>query len=346
MKIFVNAFLENNLGDDLFVDILLNRYPQHAFYAISKDFKPRKNLKVLSNNFLIRVIRKLSLKPILANKCDMSVVIGGSMYMEETSQDTNKRFSLGRNPYYILGVNFGPYKTEKYYQNVHDFFSKAQDVCFREEYSYNLFKDLPNVRCAPDIVLSMDTSKIYVTNKKRVIFSIISCKRKINEKYEEQYQDTIIEMTKFFIEKEYEICYMSFCKDEGDERAIEEILSKTDENIKDKIATYYYRGNIEEALEQLANSQIIVGSRFHANILGMIFGKTIIPMAYSDKTKNVLEDLHFKGPIIDIKNLKQFNVKKDLTDEILNYKIDISETKKQAEEHFRKLDELLKKERE
>lgn len=345
MKIFVNAFLENNLGDDLFVDILLNRYPQHTFYTISKDFKPRKNLKVLSNNFLIKVIRKLSLKPILANRCDMSVVIGGSMYMEETPQDTNKNFSLGKNPYCILGVNFGPYKTDQYYQNVHNFFSKAQDVCFREKYSYNLFKELPNVRCAPDIVFSMDTSKIPITNKKRVIFSIISCKRKISEKYEEQYQNTIIEMTRFFIEKEYEICYMSFCKDEGDEGAIEGILNKCDENIKNKITTYYYRGNIEEALEQLANSQIIVGSRFHANILGMVFGKTIIPMAYSDKTKNVLEDLNFKGKIIDIKNLEQFNIKKDLTDETLNYKIDISNAKKKAEEHFEKLDELLKKDR-
>ena len=32
MKIFVNAYLENNLGDDLFFEILQNRYPNQEYY--------------------------------------------------------------------------------------------------------------------------------------------------------------------------------------------------------------------------------------------------------------------------------------------------------------------------
>ena len=36
MKVYVDAYLAKNLGDDLFVDILTKRYPNHSFTAISK----------------------------------------------------------------------------------------------------------------------------------------------------------------------------------------------------------------------------------------------------------------------------------------------------------------------
>lgn len=342
MKIFLDAYLEGNLGDDLFVDILLNRYPNHQFYTLSWNFLPTKNLKVFSNKFWIKVIKKLYLERLIANTCDLIVTIGGSVYIEHTG-DTKRNFSLGQKPRYIMGVNFGPYRTQKYFDKIHKVFEKAEDVCFREEYSYNLFKDLSNVRWAPDIVFSMDTDNITITNKKRVVFSIISCKRKIEEKYTVAYEEKIIEMTKFFINQGYEVCYMSFCKNEFDEEAIESILEKCDENLRKNISKYYYRGDMKEALEQLADAQIIVGGRFHANILGMLFGKTVIPMLYSQKTQNVLDNMNFKGKIIDIKKINELDIQKELTTDMLVYKQDIKYELEHAKEHFKKLDQVLRK---
>lgn len=342
MKIFIDAYLEGNLGDDLFADILVNRYPNHQFYTLSWDYSSRKNLKVLSNKFLVKVMRKLSLRSLLANTCDLSVTIGGSMYMEYDGYNKNS-FYLGKKPHYIMGINFGPYKTKEYFDIIHNVFKNAEDVCFREKYSYNLFKDLPNVRWAPDIVFSMDTSNIKITDRKRVVFSIISCRRKVEEKYTNVYEEKIIEMTKFFIDKGYEVCYMSFCKDELDEEAIEAIINKCDNYLKNNISTYYYRGNMQEALEQLADSQIIVGGRFHANILGMLFGKTVIPMLYSNKTQNVLDNMNFKGKIIDIRKIEKLDVQKELTKDMLEYKQDIKYELEHAKEHFAKLDQVLRK---
>lgn len=341
MKIFINAFLEGNLGDDIFVDLLLDRYPNHNFYTLSSDYLPTKNLKVFSNEFFIKVIRKLSLKSLFANRCDLSVTIGGSMFMEQKG-DATRNFSLGKKPYYIMGINFGPYKSQTYFDNIHSYFKDAEDICFREEYSYNLFKDLPNTRWVPDIVFSMDTSNIKITNNKRVVFSIISCSRKIEEKHTGNYEKKIIQMTKFFINKGYDICYMSFSKREGDENAISSILNKCDEELKQKISVYNYRGNRKEALEELANSQIIVGGRFHANILGMLLGKTIIPMLYSNKTKNVLDNMNFKGKIIDIRTLNEADLHEEISDKDLEYKQDIQYEIEHAEEHFKKLDKILR----
>lgn len=342
MKIYVDAYLSKNLGDDLFINILTKRYPQHKFYAISKGEKGynTKNFKVYSNMYIFKILKKFQWEKYLANHYDTVVTIGGSMFMERG--DTNRDFSMGKNKRYVLGINFGPYKTQEYYNNIHNMLSNVEDVCFRDKYSYNLFKDLPNVRQAADIVFSMDTANIKITNRKRAIISIISPKDKIDEKYEEKYEEKMLELITFLIKKEYEICLMSFCKNENDEEEIEKIYNKIPENQKKKVEKYYYNGNIEEALNTIADSQLVVGGRFHANIIGLCLGKSILPVLYSDKTLHVLEDMQINIPIIDIRKLENFNIE-SIKDEDLTRHYNIEKQKEDAQRHFEKLDLQLKK---
>lgn len=342
MKIYVDAYLAKNLGDDLFINILTTRYPEHKFYAISKGEKGynTKNFKVYSNMYIFKILKKFQWEKYLANHYDTVVTIGGSMFMERG--DTNRDFSMGKNKRYVLGINFGPYKTQEYYNNIHNMLSNVEDVCFRDKYSYNLFKDLPNVRQAADIVFSMDTANIKITNRKRAIISIISPKDKIDEKYEEKYEEKMLELITFLIKKEYEICLMSFCKNENDEEEIEKIYNKIQENQKKKVEKYYYNGNIEEALNTIADSQLVVGGRFHANIIGLCLGKSILPVLYSDKTLHVLEDMQINTPIIDIRKLENFNIE-SIKDEDLTRHYNIEKQKEDAQRHFEKLDLQLKK---
>ena len=340
MKVYIDAYLAQNLGDDLFIDILTKRYPNDKFYAISKN-KNRynmKNLKVISNSYLYRALKKFEFEKYLANMCDLVVSIGGSMFMEKN--DANRNFSLGKNKRYILGTNFGPYKTKEYYNNLYGVFKQAEDVCFREKYSYELFKNLPNVRYAPDIVFSMNVDNIKITNRKRAIISVISCKYKLDDKYSAIYRNTIIKLIEFLVKQNYDICLMSFCKEEKDEEEIEEIITQCKDNIKEKLEKYYYNGNINEALNVLGDSCIIFGSRFHANILGLLLQKTIIPIIYSDKTLHVLEDMNIKSKYIDIRNLDKFSIN-SLTEKDLNNVINIQEQQEKAKEHFKELDIAL-----
>ena len=345
MKIYINAYLNQNLGDDLFIKTLTSRYNMHEFYSISNGIYYENScfdhLKIYSNKFFYRIIRKFKLQKHLANMCNLVITIGGSMYIEKNDHDKNKDFKLGKQKRYILGCNFGPYKTEKYFNNVKKAFELAEDVCFREKYSYELFKDLNNVRYAPDILFSANINNVKITNKKRAVLSIISCQRKCGEEYKEDYEKKMIELIKFLLKRNYDICLMSFCKNEKDEEAIESILHRCDEETRTKIETYYYRGNIEEALNVIGNSSLVVGSRFHANILGMIMGKSIIPVIYSDKTKHVLEDMKINIKTIDIKNIKEFDIN-SISQEDLTKVIDVSKEKEESEKHFEKLDEILK----
>lgn len=355
-KVLLKFFGANNLGDDLFAFIMLNRY-KNNFYTYYSNYKPLQNQDniVFKSNFFKRTLDKI-LREILnihsfcesndKKKYDLEVEVGGSIFIESPKKNywhgKSKQYLKNYIPYYILGCNFGPYKSEEFLSLVkNNIFSKAEDVCFREKASYDLFSSLKSVRYAQDIVFTLDTSKIIKKNSKKVIISVIDAGKKVGLEYKEKYEEKIIEIINFFEREKYKISLMSFCKREGDEEAINSILSKIDSNLKEKIEIYNYHDNINEALNYLADSRVIVGSRFHANILGLVLEKKIIPIAYSDKTVNTFNDLEFSGKIIDIRHLEDFNFNQ--LKENLNYEFDITNIKKNAEKQFEKLDKVLEK---
>lgn len=230
------------MGDDLFVKILSDRYKNITFYSYSdynyKNVFKSSNLKIYGGNFykmINRIIKGITLKKYrladsLVKRYKFTIFIGGSMFIQNSN------------------------KVEK------SILEKANDVCFRDKNSYEKFKDLKNVRWAPDIVFTLDTSNISIKNNKKVVISIIDCSRKNNCEYKDSYEKKIIEISEYFIRKGYEVIMMSFCKFEGDELAIESIYSKCNDDLKQKLKKYYYRGNIEEALNVMADCQIIVGT--------------------------------------------------------------------------------------
>ncbi|MBO5004063.1 MAG: polysaccharide pyruvyl transferase family protein [Clostridia bacterium] len=293
-----------------------------------------KIMKIVSND-------RVSYEKIYIKKFDITVLLGGSMFIQNDKY-IKKSILENSKKYYIIGSNFGPYNTSEYHKYYENIFRGAIDICFREKHSYNLFKDLPNVRYASDIVFSMDISDIKITNNKKVVISVIECERKASIVDKEKYENKMVEMSKYFIEKGYEVTLMSYCKSEKDEEAIESILTKCDSKLKERISVYYYTGNIEEALNVMGDCQIVVGARFHANIIGLLLGKTIIPIAYSDKTINVLNDMNFKGRVLKVQDIDRFDVN-SLTEDDLNYKHDISFQIKDAQKQFERLDELLNK---
>lgn len=330
MKVFVDAYLFQNLGDDLFVHILCERYPHVDFSCVSHFHQATtNNLKVINNKLLIKLLGYEKMKMKYVKQSDLVVYIGGSMFIEGESKPSQILQSDLKT--YILGSNFGPYQNDQYVQTHRDIFKKMQDVCFRDDYSYQLFKDIDTVRKASDIVFNLQV-KPQVNSDKKAVISIIQAKAQ----YYDDYHQKMIELIKKLKQDGYKVCLMSFCRLQNDELEIEKLMQEVDVD-----ETYYYRGNIQEALATLNSASLIVGSRFHANILGLLMNKTILPICYSDKTKNVLKDIEFKGKVIDLKEIKQFDVN-SLNEKDYNYHIDITSVIQDANKMFEKLDRVLK----
>lgn len=358
-KVFIKAYTQKNLGDDLFLKIITDRYKNDFSTVTSAKYgKINNNLKMKrAYDLIIRTDRKVAsilnssslIEKYFFRKSDLVLVLGGSIFMEEypKSAEELSRFYLNCNKdIYILGSNFGPYKTKRFLKTCKEqVFPKAKDIYFRDKKTFNLFKDLNNVRYAPDIVFTLDLEKYKSLHEKRVVISVINCKKRIRQigfDASKEYEDKIIELIKFFYEKGYKITLMSFCKAEGDELTINKLKDRLNNLIK--IDTYFYDKNIEEAIEILASSEIIIGSRFHANVLGLLLEKTIIPIEYNLKTTNLLDDIGYSGIRISLKDIRLFNPT-DIDEKQLSYKCDVSKQIIEAQNNFINLDKELEKKR-
>lgn len=361
-KVFLFAYDKQNLGDDLFIHTITARYPQAQFYLRSEKkniqtFSCLPNLKVIAPAPPIaRFLRRI--RPSLAhrflhwqeNRCDASVYIGGSIFMEYPNwrhfsewwdyQAQNRRF-------YVMGANFGPWHDPEYPQVMGDIFAKMEDVCFRERYSYELFHHVPTVRQAPDILLAYPMPRTTV-KKKQIFVSVINCLGRDAahslSQHQENYIHGMTSLLRRYLDDGCSIILSSFCKEEGDEESASLLLDVLDRPGDPNIRTLHYDGTNAHALtEAIAESDYIIATRFHATVLAIAAGRPVLPILYSDKTKHLLQDLAFNGLCFDLRQKDNW----DYTLSRHNWdhpQPPLSEKVRQdATSHFEKLDQLLNK---
>lgn len=355
-KIMIYAYTNFNLGDDLFIKMLCERYPETHFILYAPNeyksyFNGLSNIIIYSrNNILYRfvnyILRKMkigvSVPKIIESKTDAVVRIGGSIFMQKddwNDLNINKKTTVEK-PFFVLGANFGPFTDPLFYKQHHELFKNYTDICFRDNYSYKLFKDLDNVRQADDIVFHLD-KKFPFKKENNIVISVIKPSyRKDLKDYDNVYFQKLKEIIEFFIQKDYKITLMSFCENEGDQEAIENIIKLIDPKMRESISKYFYKKNIDEALEIISSSLYVIATRFHAMILGWVYNKPVFPISYSNKMNNVMDDINYCGTYVDLKKIKSLKIE-DVYDGINKNIVDISPQVKNAELHFKKLDKLL-----
>ena len=360
-KVYLYAYDKQNLGDDLFVHTITKRYPKAKFYMITDAknkiaFKELKNLRVIDKESLIsRILERIRpsfnsrYQGYYEKRCDATVFIGGSIFIEyETWKQslTWWNYEAENRNFYVLGANFGPYKTEDYKNQMGEIFCKMKDVCFRDIYSYNLFSNIPTVRYAPDILFGIDMPK-REKKQKQVFVSVINCAEKEEgenylSNYEDNYFSAMLLMVKRFINDGFRVLFSSFCQIEGDEKEIKKILENLNEFEKDSIDILNYNGcNSQRILQEITNSDLIIASRFHALILGICANKPVFPFVYSDKTLNVLKDIRFNGKWCDLRTLDVSSFAELFKIEKIIEMNNCSTIFENYLKHFYRLDELL-----
>ena len=359
--VYLKCIYTKNFGDDLLISILCNRYKKHKFITVNNhketDFNLCDNLDVIYyNNFLFTLVRRISniifkkrcyLETRIIKKCEYVIVIGGSIFMETKNYTKYNRYSLWyqnlNKPYFIIGSNIGPVYTSEYIDEIKsNILNNARDVCLRDKKSYLYVKDMDNVRVSTDIVFSYDVSKYKnIKQNKKVLISVIDVdtkKAQIKNPDSNNYRKKIIELIKKFDGLGYKVELISLCKSEGDENIINSIIDDIVDEVN--VKKFFYDGNIDETINEFASSEIIIGTRFHANILGMLLNKVAIPIIYNDKTKNLLKDINFNGKVMDINKLERFNVDA-LNSDDFNYRCNIEKQILESNKHFEVIDKYL-----
>lgn len=360
-KIFVQGYWNENLGDDLFLKVLCDRYPKQNFYIFGlknklKSIKLIDNVKILKTYIpatVFRILDKINFKmngnfilstdSFILNRIknfDAYVELGGSIFMMppdtmDFKYKIRKKILHKDINYLFIGSNFGPYYNDFQVKNYNNLFKKIYGGVFRDKESFNLFKENKNISYAPDVVFNL-VDRNAIKNKNYMLVSVISLKRKLgSSKLEQKYINYLANQLNNVIQNEHKkIVLMSFCDSEGDRLICNKIKSKIKNH---KFVYIYSHKNIYESLKLIREADKIIATRYHAMILGWLYEKPTFVLSYSNKTINVINDIFPEQKFINLDDFKDFQE--------MNFSIISDEAllkaKNRAENQFQYLDHLI-----
>ncbi len=355
----IHAYPFGNVGDDLFILTLCERYPHVQFHlALQMEYAnafhdvPNLTLHTIDSwRSRIRTwIQKDSPFPRHTwQKIDATVYIGGSLFMEQFGWEKSfiqmKLMQQTGKPFFIIGANFGPYRSTTFFETYEEFFKHVTSISFRDDFSYELFAHLENVRYAPDVIFNArkDLAVEHHPTEKNMLISVIyPSVRKQLMNNDQRYFSHIARLVEDAVKRQYTVTLSAFCPYEKDDEAAAEIIKRVPEEMRKHVYTHVYDGDIEAVYDQFQQASIVVATRFHAMILGWIFQKNVFPITYSEKMEHVLEDIAYDG---DYQPIERVN--KQLSTHVYNQQpttIDLQHLAEQSERHFSALDQLLKRE--
>lgn len=310
-RIKLYAYFAGNLGDDLMVGLLRQRYPEVRFYSetwqevpgiVTWESLQRKHgrlnrlLNILTGDrwkdFYMDTVRKH-----YNRKCVCSVYIGGSIYMQRTAPETQvaqEERKLCNGPLFVIGANFGPCRDGDFPKVFEGYFRRCAGVTFRERASFERFRDCGNVNYAPDVVLNLRA--LPRQGEGTVLVSVIDLENRAGlRQYRETYESWMAALCEACVQRGKQPVLLSFCKAEGDEKAVFRILERLSPELRRQTGYLNYRGDPAEILEAYARAERIISTRFHALILALCYEKPVFSVAYSEKCQNYLKDLKFQG---------------------------------------------------
>lgn len=315
-KIFIMAYSRKNLGDDIFIKMILEKYPNFQFYMKIPDENfldwlamKYKNLHVLKGEDTDEELYKSNVEDY-----DAYIYVGGSIFMEggKVYNLTPKFYDFVRRckekniPFCYISSNYGPYKTKEYFEISRQNFKACTDICFRDKYSYNLFKDIPNVRYAPDYAFSYNLKhQEKIENSVGISVIDLNIRDYLKDKSSIYYK-WILNNIDAYIKEGYSIYLYSFCENEKDEKTIDYLMKELGEN--EKIKDVRYTGNIDEFLELYAKMEYMICSRFHAMVLSSVANQKMYVTSYSNKISNVIDDLNLDIPLLNLKDIKENDI--------------------------------------
>lgn len=348
-KILVFAYLRNNLGDDIFVNELLSRYPNDKFYINVVKYEYGKPFEKY-NNAIIKKVEEENFNQIEIQDYDGFVYIGGSIFMEGGKvynldegcyQFVKQCKELGK-PFFYISSNYGPYESEEYFNLSKRNFKNCTDLCFRDIYSYKLFKEIPSVRYAPDVAFAYNTEEIE-KKKDTIGISLIDLEiRDSIRKKEKEYINFINNNITTYIQEGKKIYLFSFCEHEGDEVMIEKLYSIRTKDFDEKnIEVIKYKDDISQFVNIYKQMEYMICERFHSLILSYVFKQKFFVISYSKKIDNIIKELELCERYIKFENIKS-NDKLELKDFNSVDSQKVQELRKKAEKQFEKLDEFMK----
>lgn len=362
-SVMLYGFYGMNLGDDLFFEKLIKRYPNTLFLVYCFEyyrpfFEQFENVKFYAfEEEMVQKVNRIGKKLkihdmfewLLLKRSHATVHIGGSIYQQIGDYELDYKLRIRRKqpfkPFFSITCNFGAFKTQEFKLKWRKQFKKFKDICFRDKYSYNLFSDLGCVRYAPDLLFSYKHSNIETVQGNVVIsvFNPFAAHRNHPENISNAYLNVLVKTVCDLVNSGKNVMLVGFCSFEGDGAFLHDLITALPDDVRQKIsADNYTFQNKEQILSALSSAEYIIGTRLHSVILGLVMGKKVLPIAYNSKIHHILGDIGYDQTIIELNEIEQYqeNGLFELLELVKPF--DVSSCTNSDDLQFEKLDKFLK----
>lgn len=332
-RILLKFYMDVNLGDDLMVNMLLERFPHTDFYIHTKNtlsldiFSKYPNLKLLEKGYLQAITGKM--------KFDAYMVIGGSVLdynsfiglcyqIKEVLFGTLLAFK--RTKTVVIGANTTSFAKSWYSLLCRLVFvlriKLLSLITVRDLFTYEKIKKYgkSKTRFYPDIVFGyQQTDAVSVDNPEptaktlgiSVFYNRASAQKDI------RIYRKIAEIANAYLRKgNRRVTLFGFDTDNSnDSYAVLQVYRMLER--KDKADMVLYYGDSSDFLKKFKRCDAFITVRFHALVLALKLRVPFIPIIYANKTQNLLTDLDYKGISYDFASLPDLDVDR-LMDELEN----------------------------
>jgi colanic acid/amylovoran biosynthesis protein len=314
LNIFLEAFIDKNLGDDMMIETLVSRYPRVLFYALGPEnynddrpYSDWNNLIIVNRQFWESYLSFF----------DGYVNIGGSVWQDygdnqewyRVRQITLQQMREQKKPRLMIGNNIGPITTkqgESFFENM---MKDVDEITLRDITSFNWAKQRlreDQIRLTADLVFTQTLPEIKPNTANRVGFTIH--RDIVYPEKNSQYLNNIARIISTLYDGNKDLLISLFAFDTGaaqnDLISISEMMeSYLPQTLHNRVRIIAYDGNIRKIIGEIRKCHYLFASHFHAIVLALLMKIPFIPFSYQNKTVDFLNDLNYIGLQVDYDNL-------------------------------------------
>lgn len=309
MKILLEAYLERNFGDDLFVALLTMHYKNHVFYLL--DNADRGCAVTDCEEMDIHSITEENAHSRL-DEFDAYVLVGGDFYPPYSNYAGRMRRAEAikekGGSVLILGASLYKEYPEDQLDIVSGFLGLADLVTFRDSVSYRqCIQFMPDVRAflSCDMAFTLDSK---YEKKKKSCGEYRKLGISVRRKYggtEEEYKvycKLIAEVISAHLKVDADntVSLLALSTSDSDDRdTADRIKNMLPRDLGRRVEMIDYSRDVFRFIEQIDTCDAIISTRFHALCMALILDKPFFPINYEVKIENLLKDLGYSGKMAD-----------------------------------------------
>lgn len=353
MRIYIEAYLDRNLGDDLMIRLMVQSFPEHEFYMF---------IDRGSNGIPFRDLKNLHHTDVAFDKnfdttqFDAVVIIGGSIFMIPRRlmalERMHKKFPVLRKirsaglKLATIGCNLGPFHDKWCEWTACKQLGFSQLATVRDKKSLSVFQaNGYQAKQFPDMLFSLNVPYALPAHKDRVL-GISTYRSQFNGGPCMYYFQGLADIADAYVDRtKGKIRLFAFdCENENDIGAAYTVRLLM--NHKESCEIVVYDGETDKFISSFDGCSSVIATRFHSMVIAQICGIPVLPVEYSNKMKDVLDDMNYQGlrlqygkPMEDIDGIVDIILERDslfCLDEA-----QMKEIKREAEGHMKALREYL-----